>query len=131
MRLEPCEVLVIPQSEFLALRERDRLRPTAQVYYQREAYEGAVESDIRVTFDSNLIGLHPGERLTSALLRDRTRHLMPETLTILEVKSTKGNPAWIHEGIVALELRQQTIPKYITAVETLGLLELSAGGIYA
>jgi hypothetical protein len=119
------------QSEFLTLKERDRLRASAQVYYQREAYEGAVESDIRVTFDTNMIGMHPGERLTSDLLRNRSRHLMPETLAILEVKSTKGIPAWVHEGIVALELKQQTIPKYITAVEMLGLPELDVAGVYA
>jgi hypothetical protein len=32
---------------------------------------------------------------------------------------------------VAGELEQQTIPKYVTAVEALGLDELSAAGVYA
>lgn len=113
------------QSAFLGLRERHRLRRSAQVYYQREAYEGAVESDVRVTFDTALVGLHPGEVLTRQLLFSPARRLMPDTLSILEVKSTKGLPRWLHEGVEAAELQQQTIPKYITAVEVLGLKELS------
>ena len=118
-------------SAFLGLRERHRLRPSAQVYYQREAYEGAVESDVRVTFDTALVGLHPGEVLTRELLFSPARRLMPDTLAILEVKCTKGLPRWVHEGVIASELQQQTIPKYITAVEVLGLLELSPAGVYA
>ncbi len=116
---------------FMTLVERHRLRPSAQVYYQREAWEGAVEPDIRVTWDSCLLGMHPGERLTRDLLYDRSRRMMSETLSILEVKSTVGIPRWVHDGIVAAELRQQTVPKYITAVEVLGLPELYASGIHA
>ncbi len=116
---------------FESLRERHRLRPAAQVYYQREAYQGAVESDVRITLDSCLLGLHPGERPTRKLLLDRSRSLMPDTLAILEVKATRGTPGWVHEGIVAAELRQQTIPKYVTAVKVLGLVQLSEAGVYA
>ena len=121
----------VMENAFLSLKERYRVRASAQTYYQREAYEGAVESDIRVTFDSNLIGLFPGERLTRQLLLDRSRHLMPDTLAILEVKATRGIPPWVHEGVVAAELKQQTIPKYITAVEVLGMPDLVATGVYA
>ncbi len=119
------------ESAFLTLLERHRLRASAQVYYQREAYEGAVESDIRVTFDTCLTGLHPGEVVTGTLLRDHMRSLMPDTLEILEVKATRGIPRWVHDGIVAAELQQQTIPKYITAVEVLGLPGLAPAGAYA
>ena len=119
------------ESAFLGLRERNRLRRSAQVYYQREAYEGAMEADVRVTFDTALVGLHPGEVLTRELLFSPARRLMPDTLTILEVKSTRGMPRWLHEGVEAAELQQRTIPKYITAVEVLGLVELSLSGVYA
>jgi len=119
------------EAAFLTLRERHRLRASAQVYYQREAYEGAVEDDIRITFDTCLIGLHPGERLSRRLLYDPARRLLPETLSILEVKATRGIPAWVHQGIIAGELQQQTIPKYVSAVEALGLPELSEAGVYA
>jgi hypothetical protein len=119
------------EGAFQMIFERHRLRPSAQVYYQREAYEGLVESDVRVTFDTNLIGLYPGERLTNRMLRDPSRQLMPDTLAILEVKSTHGIPNWLREGVLAAELQVATIPKYITAVEMLGLSKHNATGVYA
>jgi hypothetical protein len=55
---------------------------------------------------------------------------MADTLAILEVKATRGIPPWVHEGVMAAELQQKTIPKYVTAVEVLGLVKLTAGGVY-
>jgi hypothetical protein len=69
--------------------------------------------------------------LSPKILHDPGRRLMADTLAILELKSTKGFPPWIYEGIVAGELQQKTIPKYVTAVEVLRLPETNAGGIYA
>jgi hypothetical protein len=119
------------RNAFLGLLERYRLRPSAQVYYQRQAYQGAVESDLRITFDTCVVGLHPGEKLTRELLFDPSRGLLPDTLAILEVKTTSGIPGWVYDGVVAGELQQQTIPKYVTAVEILGLVALNAAGVYA
>ena len=90
-----------------------------------------METDVRVTFDTELLGLYPLEVLTPKLLHDPSRRLMSDTLAILEVKATQGIPDWVHEGVVAAELQRKTIPKYVTAVEVLGLLETSAGGVYA
>ncbi len=115
---------------FLGIRERHRLRPTAQTYYQREAYQGLVEEDVRITMDSNLIGLYPGEQLSSEIMRNRSRALMPDTLVILELKSTKGFPAWIYDGIGRAGLRQQPIPKYTSAIKVLKLREMFANGSY-
>lgn len=116
---------------FHGLLNRYQLRRSAQVYYQREAYEGVVERDVRVTLDTCVVALHPGESLTRRLIDDRSRTLIPDTLAILEVKSTKGIPAWVHDGIVALELEQKAIPKYAAAVEALGLPSLRLAGEYA
>jgi hypothetical protein len=120
----------VVRSAFLGLLERYRLRPSAQVYYQREAYQGLVEGDVRITFDTCLVGLHPGERLTRELLFDPSRRLLPDTLAILEVKTTSGIPGWVHDGVLAGELQQQTLPKYVTAVEVLELTDLSSAGVY-
>ena len=116
---------------FLRLLERHRLRPSAQVFYLREAYQGAVEEDVRITWDRNLMGLYPGEKINRASLDDHSRYLMPETLVVLELKATHGFPRWAHEGILAAELRQRTIPKYITAVEVLKMHEFADMGVYA
>ena len=118
------------RARFSCLIETYHLRASAQTYYQREAYEASHGGGLRVTLDSNLVALHPGERLTSRLLRERRRSLMSETLFILEIKSNAVLPRWVHDGIVACELEQKTIPKYVTAVNVLGLGELTGSGVY-
>ncbi len=117
-------------AKFHSLIETYHLRASAQTYYQREAYQAAGGGGLRVTLDSNLVGLHPGERLTSELLMDQRRSLMPDTLFILEIKSNTGLPRWVHDGIIACELEQKTIPKYVTAVNVLKLGELTGSGVY-
>ena len=117
-------------ARFRALIETYHLRASAQTYYQREAYQASQGGGLRITLDSNLVGLHPGERLTSKLLMDRRRSLMPDTLFILEIKSDTVLPRWVHDGIVAGELEQKTIPKYVTAVNVLKLGELTGSGVY-
>lgn len=111
--------------------ERYNLRPSAQIFYLREAYEGLVESDLRVTFDSCLTGLFPGETFSMDLVKDRSRSLMSDTLAILEVKSTGQIPDWVYDGVIAAELQQQTIPKYCTAIEELGMDKINGIGVYA
>ena len=117
-------------ARFHALIETYHLRASAQTYFQREAYEAPEGGGLRVTLDSNLVGLHPGERLTSKLLMDRSRSLMADTLFILEIKSNTVLPRWVHDGIIACELEQRTIPKYVTAVNVLKLGELTGSGVY-
>ena len=109
-----------------------RLERSAQVLYLREAYQGTVETDVRVTFDSHLMGLFPGEAVTRAILAEGSRRLMSDSVLILEVKATGRIPAWIHDGVERMELRQQPIPKYVMAVERLGLPHsMPASGVYA
>ena len=61
---------------------------------------------------------------------ERRRSLMPDTLFILEIKSNAVLPRWVHDGIIACELEQKTIPKYVTAVNVLRLGELTGSGVY-
>ena len=56
---------------------------------------------------------------------------MPDTVEILEVKATHGIPNWLQEGVLTAELQAATIPKYITAVEQLGLPENDPTGVFA
>lgn len=109
------------ESAFGVLLERHQLRASAQVWYLREAYEALVEPDVRVTFDSLLTALHPGEQLESDRMADPFSRVTPDTLVILEVKATRGIPVWVAEGARTVELVQKPVPKYVMAVEKLGL----------
>ncbi len=118
-------------SAFGFLRDRYVLTPTAQVWYLREAFEGIVEPDVRVTFDSLLTGAYPRERLTESLVFDPSRSPLPDTLLVLEVKSTGPIPRWVYQGVQEVELVQKPVPKYVMAMETLGLHRSTGRGIYA
>ncbi len=109
------------ESAFGVLMERYQLRPSAQTWYLRQAYMSVVEPDVRVTFDSCLTGLLPGERLDWETISDPLRKLLPEIRVICEVKATRALPRWVFRGVQAAELVQRPVPKYVLAVEKLGL----------
>jgi hypothetical protein len=112
---------------FRAAHEIHRLRPSAQVLYLREPYEAVADADLRVTFDSMLMGLHPGEELRRDVFYDCSRAILPETEFILEIKGPGLLPGWVRRGIEWCELEQETVPKYVMAVEALNLVRLASG----
>lgn len=109
------------ESAFGVLMERYRLLPCVQVWYRREVYESVVEPGVRVSFDSCLTGLFPHQQLTTDHIFDPRTKLMPETRVVLEVKSNNGTPRWAEEGARLVELVQIPVPKYVMAVEKLGI----------
>lgn len=116
---------------FRGLAELHRLRRSAQVWYMREAYQSAAEPDVRITLDSGLTGLFAGEVLGPRVREEGSRRLMPDTLSILEIKSTGPIPSWALEGVEIGELEAQPIPKYVLAVDGLGLRQAIPTGDYA
>jgi hypothetical protein len=112
----------LERDSFETLFARYRPVPTAQVFYIREPYVALEEKDLRLTFDSSLIGLFPTEKLNHQILNDPLRSLMPEDLCILEVKTNAPTlPKWVHFAIKRLGLVQRPIPKYISAIEKLAI----------
>jgi hypothetical protein len=113
------------------LREQYRLRVSAQVFYLREAYQSVVEPDVRVTFDTCLRALPPGQKLNREILFDGINSMISDTFVILEVKHTAGLPQWVTAGAITAGLAQQPVPKYVMAVSRLGLDRDLLGGVYA
>lgn len=104
--------------------ERYNIVPAVQVFYMREAFVGAHDSDLRVTFDSLITALYPHEDLVRDDLVRPDRMLIPEQYYVLEIKATKKIPNWISDIIAEFELIQTAFSKYTTAVEKLNLLEM-------
>ena len=112
----------IENDYFGELCSRYKLRPVAQVFYIRDAYQATVETDVRVTFDSSLMGFRPDEVISRDLIESNTHSLMSDEMCILEIKNNSHHlPRWLLDGIIKLGLVQRSIPKYITAVEKLGI----------
>ncbi|WP_455389680.1 polyphosphate polymerase domain-containing protein [Petrachloros mirabilis] len=115
---------------FNMLSARHHLRPSVQVWYQREAYASVREPDVRITFDSNLIAMFPGERLDRDVTHEPLRAILPDNMLILEFKANDRLPGWLTSTAATLELQERPIPKYVLAVDSLRLLQSRPTGVY-
>jgi SPX domain protein involved in polyphosphate accumulation len=89
-------------------------RPVVQVRYVREAYEGLLDNNIRITFDREL-SYKVSERAEVSLNGEHWHHY-PMTGVILEIKFTEFYPPWLSSIVKCLELHQQSISKYTRSV---------------
>ena len=105
---------------FLAARDLMQLEPTAQVWYQREALASA-DDLLRLTWDSTIRALYPGEEMGARLLYDGERAALPDRYAVIEVKAAQTLPHWLVELVQRFSLVPESISKYVHAVNALGL----------
>ena len=120
LRPETWDALGPDAAPFLHARESLRLEPTAQVWYQREVLVSPA-LDLRITFDSPVRALFPGEPMTRAHLYDDTRAVLPDTCSVLEIKAAQTLPVWLAELVRSAGLVPESFSKYVRAVDALGL----------
>jgi hypothetical protein len=110
-----------PQIEpFLAARDLMQLEPTAQVWYQREALASADDA-LRITCDTTVRALYPGERMGRRMLYDVEREAIPDRHAVVEIKAAQTFPHWLTELIQRASLVPESISKYVHAMNALGL----------
>lgn len=105
---------------FLAARDLLLLEPTAQVWYQREALASA-DDVLRITWDSTIRALYPGERMGRSVLYDAGRAAVPDRYAVVEIKAAQTFPHWLTEVIQRASLVPESISKYVRAIDALGL----------
>lgn len=105
---------------YLAARDLMQLEPTAQVWYQREALASA-DDRLRITWDTTVRALFPGESLDRRMLYDPERAAIPDRYAIIEIKSAQTFPHWLTELIQRASLVPLSVSKYVHAVNALGL----------
>jgi hypothetical protein len=105
---------------YLAARDLMQLEPTAQVWYQREALASA-DDRLRITWDSTIRALFPGEAMDRRMLYDSERAAIPDRYAILEIKAAQTFPHWLTELIQRASLVPESVSKYVHAVNALGL----------
>ncbi len=97
---------------FLQARESLRLIPAVQVWYQREVLVSAA-GDLRVTWDSPIRALFPGEPMSRARLYDETRALIGETWSVLEIKPKQTLPVWLAALVRAAGIVPETVSQSV------------------
>jgi hypothetical protein len=112
------------KNNFFYLRNiKSNLVPSANVFYEREAFEIITDEDrLRVTFDSNLIALHPQQ--TDLKNISPSQYLLTPIVgkeqILLEVKYNKAIiPKWLEREIQGLGLERTSYSKYGSSVERL------------
>lgn len=112
-----------PANAAMFFRDVDRkaLRPVVLIVYDREAYASGGPSDLRVTIDRGLRSQRvadPGA-FGGAANHVRDGDLVPvmRQHAILEVKFTRGVPAWLRDELRRHRLRRLALSKYTLSLD--------------
>jgi hypothetical protein len=86
------------------------------VVYEREAYMGKFDPDLRITFDKNIrTALYPS--IHELFDCHRTKYLNSEAF-VLEVKYSEKIPSWIFSIVEEFSLKLKAISKYADGIDT-------------
>jgi SPX domain protein involved in polyphosphate accumulation len=88
-----------------------RLIPKVYLSYERRAFFGAENSDLRVSFDTNIITRRHDLRLESGIYGES---LLPDGVWLMEIKSSGSFPLWLARMLSELEIYPTGFSKYGT-----------------
>ncbi|MBR1739619.1 MAG: polyphosphate polymerase domain-containing protein [Ruminococcus sp.] len=99
------------------------IAPAMYLSYEREAYAGIKDPELRITFDKNIIF-----REKELFLENGSygRKLLPEDMMIMEIKIPGSMPLWLSSLLCSLNIYPGSFSKYGTAYQTV-LREKLAG----
>ncbi len=95
--------------------DRKALRPVVLVVYDREAYTVNGFGDLRVTIDKHLRAARTASH--DAFYRDGDLLPVMRQHCILEVKFTRGVPAWLRAQLERYQLRRLALSKYTLSLD--------------
>ncbi len=101
--------------EIAYARSRHALMPRVIVEYERQAFEGIEDDDLRVTFDYRLACRHEDLRLDSGAA---ALPFVDPNLVILEVKVRQSVPLWLARILSEYRCEMRGVSKYCSSVDT-------------
>lgn len=108
------------------------LLPAAALFYERDAFYDRENSEIRVTFDGNILARGNDLELSSGIYGER---ILENGLYIMEVKTAGAMPLWIAKMLSEHKIYPTSFSKYGTAYKN-GIIEnhdkkiITLGGEY-
>ena len=103
-------------------------KPVPKLYlaYDRKAFFGINNRDLRITFDTNIRSRREDLRLEAG---DHGRKLLPsDELWLMEVKAEKTIPIWLSKLLSELKVFKTSFSKYGTEYKTMIRESLEKGG---
>ena len=104
------------------------LHPVVFLSYEREAYYEKDGGDFRVTFDSNILCRQEELSLEAEVWGTP---LLPEGMTLMELKCSGGIPLWMTHALSGARIYQTSFSKYGTAYQTMILPKMKGNRNYA
>lgn len=93
---------VIKELEFIC--KTYDLKEKCEIFYDRSAYFGKDNDDLRITFDKNIVSIREGE----------TFELLDSNKLILEIKTTLAMPLWLTSFLSKNNIQKTSFSKYGT-----------------
>ncbi len=107
---------LVSANKYLYFHYKNSLRPVNLVVYEREAYMGLFDKDIRITFDKNIrTAIYP--KMKELYECQRLKFLNPMYF-VLEVKYSNEPPLWVLDIIEEFSLSLKAISKYADGLDT-------------
>lgn len=98
------------------VRQRYHLKPAACISYDREAYCGVENKQLRVTFDTNILGRDYILQLDKECFG---LPILPEGIVLMEVKIPDAMPVWLSHIFSELKIFPTSFSKYGTYYKTI------------
>lgn len=98
-------------------RNQYHLKPAMIISYDRHAFYGIHDDDLRVTFDFNLRCRHDNLALENG---SHGKKVIADDLIILEVKVNDRIPSWLTQLLEDLNCEQKGMSKFCASIELLG-----------
>jgi SPX domain protein involved in polyphosphate accumulation len=90
--------------------------PTNLIVYEREAYFGKFNKDVRITFDKNIRSMN--NPLLSDLFNETNLKPLWKNKFILEIKYFSGiMPIWLRSIVQEFKLKNESLSKYMQGVD--------------
>jgi SPX domain protein involved in polyphosphate accumulation len=106
----PTPIQQAALDRFIYLIKRLNLQPSALVTYERMAFKGMFEPDLRLTLDLNVRSYQNPE--IDDLFREEDLRTFCDPWFILEVKFYGEMPYWVRQIVRDFQLQRQSISKY-------------------
>lgn len=107
--------------DFCRLVQLQRAVPNVVVRYDREAYVGITEPEVRVTFDRRLRALATAQPVLR--MHDPRLQPVPTNGVVLELKFTDRCPSWLLQVVQRLDLRRISFSKYCRSIDRVGTMD--------
>ena len=119
---KPCTGQVMEELDY-ALRFYGHPGPAMLIACEREAYFGAANHDLRITFDTEVRGRDTHLSLTEGSAGTK---LLPPDMVLMEIKTAGAMPLWLSAALNAQRIFPGRFSKYGTAYQKL----IKTEGVY-